>query len=186
MPPKGKKKFMPRQSLRIAELALRDHPKLSFEEALGILTAEFPSPCFQVPAISTLEKMVRANRRAGKESPDERWSLGVSAPAGIPDNSIRIVADVWKHVLLCSGRHITVREAKWIARLKDIVFMSLPDHYLATDKMDALLKWATLYAIRERASLALGLELDTTDIDALLLNVREVVLMAGDQDVNGA
>ena len=93
--------------------------------------------------------------------------------------------DIWKHVLLCSGRHITVREAKWIARLKDIVFISLPDHCLVTDKMDALLKWATLYAIRERASLALGLELDTTDIDALLLNVREVVLMASDQDING-
>ena len=185
MPPKGKKKFMPRQSLRIAELALRDHPKLSFEKILERVAVEFPSPCFQVPAISTLENMVRATRRASKESPDERWSLGVSATAGIPDNSIRIVVDIWKHVLLCSGRHITVREAKWIARLKDIVFISLPDHYLVTDKMDALLKWATLYAIRERASLALGLELDTSDIDALLLNVREVVLMASDEDING-
>ena len=176
---------MPRQSLRIAELALRDHPKLSFEKILERVAVEFPSPCFQVPAISTLENMVRATRRASKESPDERWSLGVLATAGIPDNSIRIVVDIWKHVLLCSGRHITVREAKWTARLKDIVFMSLPDHCLVTDKMDALLKWATLYAIRERASLALGLELDTTDIDALLLNVREVVLMASDQDING-
>ena len=168
---------MPRQSLRIAELALRDHPKLSFEKILERVAVEFPSPCFQVPAISTLENMVRATRRAGKESPDERWSLGVSATAGIPDNSIRIVVDVWKHVL---------REAKWIARLKDIVFMSLPNQYFVTDKMDALIKWASLYAIRERASLALGLELDTSDIDALLLNVREVVLMASDQDINGA
>ena len=165
MPPKGKSKFRPQQNLRIAELALQDDPELSFEEVLEILIAEFPSPYFPTPAISTLEKMIRATRRASKHVPDERWSIGVSGQAGIPNDAMRIVTDIWKHVLLSYGRHITLRQAQWIARLKDLV----TDLDTTDSREERLYKWASLYAGREKAALTLNLKLNTSDMDASLL-----------------
>lgn len=116
-----------------------------------------------VPADETIEKLISWARRHEPSPEDAPWSLGACAKIGIPLGSIPAVLRVWKHHLACSSRALTIREAKWVARLQ----AALPDKSTADVNFLAM-----CYALREQSCEALGETFGTSSFDAILLMSR--------------
>lgn len=88
---------------------------------------------------------------------DQPWSLGASEKHGIPPEASKDLLEIWK-TRLATGRFFSIREAKWAARLRNIV----QDKYF-------LGHWAELYALREQTCDFLLIAPETSDLDASLV-----------------
>lgn len=164
MPPEGTARLRDEQKLLITELAQQDDPELEVKDIWKQVVAKFPRPKYHPPALGTVRNYVGEARKS-KVDQDEPWSIGVSVQSGIPIEAMKVVSGVWEHVLLTHGRRITIRQAKWIARLRDLI-----TEKEGTDSPEKrLYNWASLYAGREKATSTLGMKFDTSDMDASLL-----------------
>jgi hypothetical protein len=85
------------------------------------------------------------------------WNLGVKGHDIPPDASGDLLA-VWR-LCIQLDRTLTIRQARWIARLRS----ALPDA-----SPEALLIWSTFYDRRERTAERQGQLLNTADLDAEL------------------
>ncbi|GEM_PF-5493504 len=85
---------------------------------------------------------------------DNLWSLGVSADYQIPLEANGDLLKIWKWCMVV-GRKFTIREAKWAARLRNVV------------KFENLLFLASMYAIHERMRKD-NQPLNTSKLDAFL------------------
>ena len=94
-------------------------------------------------------------RPKDKAGPDDEWSLGLSEKFGLPPESGSDLLEVWRWCLAI-GRTFTVREARWVARLRRI---------LDTRQLYRVYELANRYALRERACEALDVPSRTTDLD---------------------
>jgi len=111
------------------------------------------------PRISAIQKQLTTVRKASvsvSKSLEAPWSLGVSADYGIPLEANEAIMKIWKWCTVV-GMTLTIREAKWVARLRAIA----PD--------DFLYSWAARYAIREQVCRLLGREeIYTADLDLII------------------
>ena len=165
MPPEGTSRLRDEQKLLIVELAQQDDPELGVEDIWKQVTTAFPrSNYYHPPALGTVRNRVGKARKS-RIAQDERWSIGVSGQMAIPIEAMKDVVEVWEYVLLHYGRYITLRQAKWIARLGDLI----TEKEFSDSREERRYKWASLYAGREKAALTLNLKLDTSDMDASLL-----------------
>ena len=131
---------------------------------------------FPVPGVDWFRKRMREVRNVLDDS-DGPWSLGVlssTVPPRITEEALPDVCAVWK-VCLYSGQPFTIRQARWVARLRQLV----PEHEVGPGHAVELHRWASIYAgaeIAHRAEAAKSLKnssrsdaLDTRDMDAALL-----------------
>lgn len=82
----------------------------------------------------------------GRHAPEETtWSVGVSGREGIPDEAIGDIIKIWQWSVAV-GYWFTVREAKWVARLRN-AFVNRDDEVT----LRRLHYTAAAYAARERA-----------------------------------
>jgi len=114
-----------------------------------------------------LRKIVRPNlekRPPEVKRLDEPWSLGASEQTGISPEATADLLDVWKYCLAI-GHTFTIREAKWVARMRTAIQTSQNVYQY---RGALLFGYANEYAIRERISEILGSPMDTRDIDGNL------------------
>lgn len=114
------------------------------------------------PAKATLPT---EERPLGLEAP---WSLGVSAQPeyGITPEATSDLLAAWNYCLAI-GHVFTIREARWIARLRN----AITDH---KGRIAKLFGFAYEYALRERICKILNKQMDTADLDGKLgINDRE-------------
>lgn len=135
-----------------------------------------------VPGPDSFRKIAREVRKLGPE--DVPWSIGVSLLV-IPSDAIPDVLSVWRWTVI-KGYAFTVRQAKWVAQLRGVVRggVKLPFEI----ESEGFYVWAERYAARERASEALQLSLETSDLDGKLPfqeDVRPALLEKAIARVNG-
>ena len=122
------------------------------------------------PELEVLEKKITEDRNTCVWIEDGPWSLGESAKPeyGIPPDATNILLELWKYSLEI-GYPLTLRHAKWIARLYKVIVTATSDinHW----KQIQILFFAALnYADRERVSQALKqARFDTRDEDVKLI-----------------
>lgn len=85
---------------------------------------------------------------------DNPWSLGVSADYLIPVEANGDLLKIWKWCTIV-GRKFTIREAKWAAKLRNVV------------RFENLLFFASMYAIHERMHKE-NQQFNTSKLDAFL------------------
>ncbi|MFC1928642.1 hypothetical protein ACFLXK_03435 [Chloroflexota bacterium] len=125
------------------------------------------------PGLSAVQKELikirKSDAEEAKKGLEATWSLGVSAQSehGITSESTSALLAVWNHCLAI-GHVFTIREARWVARLRSTFATS---GYIRTGELFA---WAYEYAIRERICQVLNQRIDTIDLDAeLFIKSRE-------------
>lgn len=114
-----------------------------------------------------LRKIVRPNlekKPLEVKRLDGPWSLGASDETGISPEATADLLDVWKYCLAI-GHTFTIREAKWVARIRTAIQTS---RNVYRYRGALLLGYAKEYAIRERISKISGSPMDTRDIDGNL------------------
>jgi len=92
-------------------------------------------------------------------SPEGPWSVGALSHYDIPDEAIETLILV-RRWCLAAGLSLTCRQAKWAARLRC---------FFGCRRIADLYRRSAQYAIRERASEAVGQRCDTQDLDDNLL-----------------
>lgn len=95
---------------------------------------------------------------------DKPWSLGAPDETGISCEATVDLLDVWKYCLAI-GHTFTIREAKWVARIRTAIQAS---ENIYQYRGALLFGYAHEYAIRERISKILKSHMDTHDIDSNL------------------
>lgn len=95
---------------------------------------------------------------------DRLWSVVALAYYDIPPEATADLLDVWKYCLAI-GHTFTIREAKWVARIRTAIQTS---QNVYRYRGALLFGYANEYAIRERISEILGSPMDTRDIDGNL------------------
>ena len=114
-----------------------------------------------------LRKKIRPNlenRSPEVKGLDEGWSLGASGKNEISTEATADLLDAWKHCLAI-GHTFTIREAKWVARIRTAIRTS---QNIYQYRGALLFGYAHEYAIRERISEILGSPMDTRDLDGNL------------------
>jgi len=130
-------------------------PNIDREELAKFLRKYLADEGLMTPSLETVKRMISAARNSDTNE-DQAWSLSTSAKYGIPDELNGDLFQILKGCLII-GRTLTIREAKWIARLKEVV------------PPENLLYHAVQYSIRERACLVSEIANDTADLDAELV-----------------
>ena len=119
----------------------------------------------QGPGISATQKELTKINRRRKEITDVQenlWNLGLLSNPEVPDlptDSIPVVLKVLFQRIKKKGRLVTIREAKWIARLR----------YLEKD-IDKLSLYTQFYAAAEQACEAAGVTFDSIAMDLSIIN----------------
>jgi hypothetical protein len=110
----------------------RKHPKWKAPEVRNevsiILCKTNPELHGSFPSLSTVQKVLATNRKNLKElaiDPQEKpWSIAALDQSQIPPEALPKLLEVFAYLLLKKEKewvHLTIREAKWIARLSFIV-----------------------------------------------------------------
>ena len=119
----------------------RQHPKWKApkirNEVNRILQTSKPRTPSNYPSLSYVQKLLGAIRKREKgDDPQEKlWSMGSLENYPIPPQFLPVVVDVHQHYI----PDLTIRQAKWIARLSPFF-----------DDLDKLANAADEYAINER------------------------------------
>lgn len=114
----------------------------------------------QGPGLSATQKELTKIRHRHQETSgvqEKLWSLGLLSEPGVPDlpaDSIPVVLKVLDRRIQRETTLLTVREAKWIARL----------HYITSD-LDKLSLYAQFYAAGEQACEAAGVTFNSAEMD---------------------
>ncbi len=155
--------------LIIAVEALRD-PNLPRKAVVSDIKKRIGQTGETLPTAQTLERLISRIRQhiLGEDDP---WSISASVSNDIPADANGILIKLQRWCLIM-GRPLTVREAKWAARLRTAV------------RSENLLEWAWRYALREMIADSLQDRLVTDDLDRELCFPRETpmedcIMMAG-------
>jgi hypothetical protein len=106
------------------------------------------------PEIEVLERKISEHRNISPGLEDQLWSLGESIRLGydIPADTTRILLESWKYSLEI-GYPLTVRHARWIARLHKVIVTTGNDRDDERWKQIQILFFTALrYSDRERVS----------------------------------
>lgn len=124
----------------------------------------------KTPELEVLEKKITDYRNTCVWLEDNPWSLGESIKPqyGIPGDATGILLELWKYSLEI-GYPLTLRHAKWIARLYKVI-VTANDEVNHWKQIQILFFTALRYADRERVSQALKQsQFDTRDEDVNLV-----------------
>ena len=124
----------------------------------------------RVPAYETLLKMISEYRSKGQTELDTPWSLGSLANHYLPTDDLSDVVEVWKRCLAIETP-FTIREARWVTWLRSTIPDLEESGWDRESRLGVLYAWASQYALRERATEALGIDNDTWDLDAELVSM---------------
>jgi hypothetical protein len=168
----------------VRQLVLQSASKnleLTAREFRDKLAPEISAKGFPVPGVDWFRKRMRQVRDV-QDDQDKPWSLGALASpvhVQIPNEAVPDISAVWKMCLI-SGQPFTVRQARWVARLRGLV----PEHTPGQDDRVELHRWASTYSGREIAHMAeaaksldhsrRSADLDTSDMDAALMMSSDV------------
>ncbi len=129
----------------------------------SILKEDLSGMGWMTPSQQTLEKMISAARNSDT-SEDDPWCLGKSTKWSIPNEANEDLLKLFRWCILV-GNLLTIRQAKWIAKLRGTV------------EFDSLLTVANDYAMSERLwemdnPITGDVAFDTTplDMDVMLCN----------------
>ena len=147
----------------ICELAIT-YPMMAHQQIRQLVQEAFTGTDLYVPGDEYIRKAVSRFRKLHDDQ-DGAWSIG-AFPSLISPDALKDVLSVWRWTLLVDVG-FTVRQAKWVARLRFVVTRS-DEEGVDEPNAEALYGWATLYSARERASESLEMTLETTDLDASL------------------
>lgn len=120
-----------------------DHPNWRAKDVQREANRKLQS---KAPKLNAVQKIMQQRRKIAEgvdTNLDAPWSLGLSAIYRIPSEANPELIEVWKWCFVV-GLTFTVREARWVARLREIV----PYEYLYV--------FAVVYARREKACQLLG------------------------------
>ena len=106
---------------------------------------------FSIPEPGTIKNYVSEARKLLNRTGSERpWSiLASSNPRDddfIPATDLPLILEIWR-IWLARGNHLTLRQARWISRLRHVVSFDVNSYWGAGQ----LLRVATRYASREAA-----------------------------------
>jgi len=164
----------------ISEAALAVPRKSRDATALELMTG-IEARHERVPAYETLLKMISESRSKGQSDLDAPWSLGSLAKHDLPTDALSDVVEVWK-LCLAIGTPLTIREARWVTWLRSTIPDLEASDWDSETRLGALNGWAYQYALRERATEALGIDNDTWDLDTELVSMGAVVSLVGSPD----
>lgn len=179
-----------RARLLIVEAAL-ENPEESRRDAVRRAKRKLAEEGEKAPQDQTTEKEItnwrkndRILKEARRETPsrsparlsvfhdlDDPWSLGSLMTFNLPVDALGDLLEVWK-LCLPSGWTMTIRHARWVALLRSTM-PPIDGQWLPEQQLLVLYSWACQYALRERASEALGITNDTRDLDAALVAASE-------------
>lgn len=111
----------------------------------------------KLPERESIAKIISKARNHPESSLDEIWSLGSLVEHPIPPEAMPAVMLAYKKAL-AEKSELTVRQAKWIARL-----------YKVIESPDLLWDWAWEYAMAEWLSEITNQPFDTTELDLQLV-----------------
>ncbi len=155
-----------------------DFPNVNREKLAETIMEELTENGKRTPSLEHLKKMISAARNSATDE-DRPWSLAASLKVGIPDEANGELLKIRKRCIL-AGREFTIREAKWVARLRTT---------MNNDNIVKVFPNAAKYASRERVW-AMENEnnpnvvFDTVEMDALMAFSdnylsRETALLTG-------
>ncbi len=123
----------------------------------------------RLPERESIAKLISSARTYPKSSLDEPWSIAASVKYGISPEASKDLFDIWRFSL-AMDRPISIRQAKWIAYIRNLFYQPISTGNRYSDKVNRnlwLIRQSWLYSILERASRIMGEEhFDTTDLDA--------------------
>jgi hypothetical protein len=99
---------------------------------------------------------------------DKPWNMGALVSQEMSSDSLADVMAIWKQCFM-TGITFSIRQAKWVAVLRYVIPKDI-----SCGPVSMLYEWAFAYAGREKAALALGLDMNTVDLDAQLMFSGEV------------
>jgi len=101
---------------------------------------------------------------------DKPFSLGALVKHPILPETLPVVMRVWAQYLK-QGDTLTIREALWFSRLSGV----LSEFEKVGDKNWNLLNLVPYYAVRERAYEAIGVDIDPSDLDIIVLKLLKLI-----------
>lgn len=151
--------FNERNSRRVSRSTLEKKlAKLRDEGKLPKPEATMPTEARSKP-LNSIDKLL-----------DEPWTLGSLASHDLPTDAISDVVEAWK-LCLAIGTPLSIRTARWIGWLRSTIPGVKESGLDRQGQLEALNAWAHFYALRERATEALGIDNDTRDLDAGLVSM---------------
>jgi hypothetical protein len=114
---KRKRAYIPKEAEAIILTHALEYPRLKRTLMAEKLQQELESRGYDVPEIEVLERKISRYRRYSSDSPLEKpWSIATLDDYPIPAQALPIVLEEYKQHIE-EGTVLTIREAKWIARL---------------------------------------------------------------------
>ena len=143
------------------------HPKWKApkvrDEVSSIICKNNPSLSFYWPSLSIVQKVLATVRKKEKELPnnpqDKPWSTATLDSYPIPPEALAVVLKLWKSRIE-KGDGLTIREAKWAARLSGLF-----------EDIEKLHSVASRHARTELMYELIGHPFDSTVLDQLLMGL---------------
>ena len=152
---------LPKNIVEYCIAAAIQNPDMARKELVAKIEMELRAKKLKPPS---KDKMLKLFQMAPeKTDQDNPWSIAKSLQYGLSSEATGDLLDIWSSCLAV-GRDFTIRQAKWACYLRSARLIG--DDEKLTDF--TLYYFSVRYAIRERICQALKIELNTTDIDALL------------------
>jgi len=150
----------------------RQHPKWKApavrNEVESILRKKDPSLPQGWPSLSTVQKiLVDVRKNMNRPSPeDEPWSMGALNRCAVDSSALPVLLEL-RDYLSKQGQSLTIREAKWAARITPLI------HTKVIPYLEALSQWSYVYAYSERVHELAEVELDTQELDTIIKDYAE-------------
>lgn len=157
MPRRTRTQIAPEVRSQIVEEA-RAYPQATAKSIAALVKSQLREKNISkpVPKARAIQVIAKSARAEPGYTPNDPWNLGFIS-SDIPADATGDILAVWR-LRLQQGRRLTIRQAKWVARLRSALPAAAPE---------ALLVLSTLYERRER-TVGRPQPLNTVDLDAEL------------------
>lgn len=165
-----KKRGIPEDWKRVAASIFLEHPKWNaaqLHRQLGVYYGESNAPGLSAVQKARAEIAMRYKAIQAEGGEDKEWSMGVTRYYPVPLGALDCVTTL-QRLFHAEGKWLTVRRAQWIAALHPVLWPLLKDHPLR------LAQIAAFYSRREQIAEVNNSYLDTTDLDKVFLEARDV------------
>ena len=192
---KGKRaRITPDGEALIVSRAL-ESPRLQRAVLAEKLQAEFGKRNWPVPKLEVLEKKISKYRNREESPQDKPWSTATLEAYPIPPEALPKVLELWKF-RLDTGEKLTIREAKWAARLSAVKLPEGPNlTEMGYDGQEILsggiegVRWLSdltdMYAGAERIDEILDHPFDSEGFDRFIVGLPVKIRIKCDEEHNG-
>jgi len=121
------------------------------------------------PSLSKVQKVLADVRRNDIPSAeDEPWSIASLTNHPIPPDALPVVLEAAEHCQRAENKPLTIREAKWVARLHILLNTIAAQYGLARATPELCCFWAAAFATHERIGELTGKPALSRDLDYVL------------------